>query len=257
MADGEKRNLLRLHDDAVSAITDEILDLALDLLDPTCKQLAEELRERCPGAVPVRLPPAGTAPPVTVAARHAAALYASAFTAAVQVPPAARAGSAVVWADGEHELMVYPHRVRVLFRDGFVLVGITVYTEQTGTAEVSVPFAVGSASAPAGLMIATEPLPRGPALVAERWGDQLIAAAWQALVHLTGGIAAAAGTDTGGAALIPAALTAAAAGLTVLPQATPGTPATAPPSGAMPPPTTAPPSGATPPSGDSPPAGQG
>lgn len=239
MADSKTRNLLRLQDDAVSAITEEMLDLALDLLDPTCKQLAEELRERCPGAAPVRLPPAGTAPPVTVAARHAAALYTTAFSAAVQVPPAATAGSAVVWAEGEHELLVHPERVRVLFRDGFVLVGVTVYTEQTGTVEVSVPFAVGSASTPAGLMIATEPVPRGPALVVERWGDQLIAAAWQALVHLAGGIAAAAGADTGGASLIPAALTATAAGLTVLPQATPGMPATAPPPG------------------DSPPAGQG
>jgi hypothetical protein len=219
----------------VSAIREELLDLALDLLDPTCRQLAEELRERCPGVVPVRLPPGATAPPVTVSAHQAAALYSTAFAAAVQVPPAAPAGAAVVWADGEHELLVYPDRVRVLFRDGFVLAGVTVYTEQTGTVEISVPFAVGSESAPAGLMIATEPVPRGPAIVVERWGDQLIAAAWAALVRLAGGIAAAAGADHSGASLIPVALTATAAGLSVLPQATPSTPATAPPSRGSPP----------------------
>lgn len=231
MADKGNPRFTGLAPDAISAIREELTDIALDLIDPTCRQLAEELRERCPGAVPVRLPPGATAPPTTVRAHHAAALYATAFAAAAQVPSTAPASTAVVWADGEHELLVYPDRVRVLFRDGFVLAGITVYTEQTGTVEVSVPFAVGSASAPAGLMIATEPVPRGPAIVVERWGDQLIAAAWQALVHLAGGIAAAAGTDTTGASLIPTALTAGAAGLTVLAQATPGTPASAPPSG--------------------------
>jgi hypothetical protein len=239
MADRENPRLARPAREPLSAIREELLDLALDLLDPTCRQLAEEFRERCPGAVPVRLPPGATAPPATVSAHHAVALYRIAFAAAAQVPSTAPAGAAVVWADGEHELLVYPDQVRVLFHDGFVLVGITVYTEQTGRVEVSVPFAVGSESAPAGLMIATEPVPRGPALVVERWGDQLIAAAWQALVHLAGGIAAAAGADTGGGTLIPAALTATATGLAVLPQATPRTPATAP-------------RGA-----DSPPAGQG
>lgn len=234
MADRDNPRLTGLARHAMSAIREELADLALDLIDPTCRQLAEELRERCPGTVPVRLPPGATARPMTVSAHHAAALYVTAFAAAAQVPSTAPASTAVVWADGEHELLVYPDRVRVLFQDGFVLAGITVYTEQTGTVEVSVPFAVGSASAPAGLMIATEPVPRGPALVVERWGDQLIAAAWQALVHLAGGIAATAGTDTSGAPLIPAALTATAAGLTVLPQATPGTPATATPPGGSP-----------------------
>jgi hypothetical protein len=213
---------------AASVIAEEVTDLALDLIDPTCRQLAEELRERCPGAAPVRLRPGATAPPMTVSARHSAALYATAFAAtalaATAPAPSTAPAGAVVWADGEHELLVYPDRVRVVFRHGFVLAGITVFTEQTGTVEVSVPFAVGTTSEPAGLMIATEPVPRGPALLAERWGDQLIAAAWQALVHLTGGIAAAAGTDTAGGPLIPVALTASAAGLTVLPQATPVTP---------------------------------
>jgi hypothetical protein len=234
MADRDDPQHTGLARHATSAIREELLDLALDLIDPTCRQLAEELRERCPGAVPVRLPPGVTAQPTTVSAHHAAALYATAFAAAAQVPSTAPAGTAVVWADGEHELLVYPDRVRVLFQDGFVLTGITVHTEQTGTVEVSVPFAVGTASAPAGLMIATEPVPRGPAIVVERWGDQLIAVAWQALIYLAGGIAAAAGADNSGASLIPAALTAAAAGLTVLPQATPGAPATAPHSGDSP-----------------------
>src|SRR5262249_41233449 len=151
---------------------DEVEDLILDLLDPTCKLLAEELRERCPGLVPVKRPPGETAPPVTVDSQHSAALFTTAFAAAAQAPSAAP-GTAVVWADVEHELLVYPARVRALFGDGFVLVGITVFTEQTGTVEVSVPFAVGSSAAPAGLMIATEPVPRGPALLVERWGDQL------------------------------------------------------------------------------------
>jgi hypothetical protein len=221
VADRDAGHLPGLARHAIAAIRDELADLALDLIDPTCKELAEELRERCPGVVPVRLPPGATAPPVSVGSAHSAALYATAFAAATQLPATAPSGSAVVWADGEHEVLIHPGRVRVLFRDGFVLVGMTVFTEQTGTVEITVPFAVGTAAEPAGLMIATEPVPRGPALVVERWGDQLIAAAWQALVHLAGGIAASAGSDTAGAPLIPVALTASAAGLTVLPQATP------------------------------------
>jgi len=221
MADSE----LGLVGRAVSEITGEVTAVALELLDPACRQLVEELREKCPDALacaPVKLPPGATAPPVVIDPKRSAALFTIAFTAAARAPAgAAGQAAAVVWADGEHELLVYPGRTRVLFQDGFVLVGVAVFTEQSGAVEISVPFAVGRASAPTGLMIATEPVPRGPALLVERWGDQLIAAAWQALLYVASGAAAAAGTDSTGQPLIPAAVAAGDTGLTVLPQATP------------------------------------
>jgi len=176
----------------------------------------------------VQLPPGKTAPPVVIHQAAAGRLIATAFAAAARGPGAPAPGSGpVVWADGEHELLVHPERARALFADGFVLIGVTVFTEQTGAVEISVPFAVGRRDAPTGLMAATEPVPRGPALITERWGEQLIAAAWQALIRVAGDAATGAGTDLSGQPLIPVALIAGDAGLTVLPQATPAVSATA------------------------------
>jgi hypothetical protein len=99
------------------------------------------------------------------------------------------------------------------------LVGIPVFSEQSGDAEVVISFAVGRPDAPTGLIMATEGLPRGPTVVVEKWGDQLVAAAWTALVEMSSGIAAAAGVDDQNQPLLPAALIADSKGITVTPQA--------------------------------------
>ena len=205
MSDSEFTRLKGAARHATSAVTEQVRGLAT-----------------VPGGKP--LPPGATAPPVQLSPQQSGAMFATSFAATMGAPaPPSPAGAppAVVWRDGEHELLIYPGRARLLLQDGFALVGISVYAEQTGAVEIAVPFAVGRPSAPTGLMIATEPVPRGPALLAERWGDQLIAAAWHALLNLAAGVAAAAGTDTGGAPLIPVSLTADPGGLTVLPQAAP------------------------------------
>ena len=204
------------------AVTEEAGGTAERVIGPACAKLVAELRDGRPeDFASGPLPPGQAGPPVTLATEQVSALYLTAFAAVAGAspPPTGAPPGPVVWSDGEHELLVQPAAVRILFQEGFVLVGIPVYTEQTGPAEISVPFAVGSASQPAGLMIATETVPRGPALLVERWGDQLIAAAWRALVHMVSGVAAAAGSDTGGGLLIAAALAAEPDGLTVLPQA--------------------------------------
>jgi hypothetical protein len=221
MADHEGGAIRRTVSRALAAAADEASDMARQVADPACAKLVEELRLRCPGAFPPGpLPPGQVAPPVTIDPGRSLGLYSTTFAAAAgAAPSAAGAPSQVVWADGEHELLVIVAKVRILLQDGFVLVGVPVYTEQTGAVEICVPFAVGGKGAPTGLMIATEKTPRGPALLVERWGDQLIAVAWQALVHFAGGIAGAAGSDDAGQPLIPASLTAGPAGLTVLPQA--------------------------------------
>ncbi len=203
-------------------VAEEAADLAGQVVDPACAKLVADLRVRCPAAFAATpLPPGQPGQPVTIPPAQAAALYTTAFAAVAGAGAVGPAGGAapVVWSDGEHELLVRPAAVRVLLPDGFVLVGVPVYTEQTGEVEISVPFAVGRAAAPAGLMIATEPVPRGPALLVERWGDELIAVAWQALMHVAGGVAAAMGSDTAGQPLIPAAIAAGPNGLSVLPQA--------------------------------------
>jgi hypothetical protein len=125
----------------------------------------------------------------------------------------------VIWVDGGNELLVRLSKIRVVTRDGFVLVGITVYTEQTGDTEIVVPFAVGSPESPLGLIAATEPRPRGDTAILDIWSDQLIAAAWEALMRVAADTAAAAGVDDTNEALLATGLVASDTGLIVTPQA--------------------------------------
>jgi hypothetical protein len=123
----------------------------------------------------------------------------------------AAGGGQVVWTDGDAELLVRADAARVRCVDGAVLVGLPVYTDQTGEAEVVLAFAVG-----AGLRMAAERPPRGPDTVVDRWGEALLAAGWDALVAVAAGVAAA-GNGSGGTPgpARPVALAATADGLTV------------------------------------------
>jgi len=157
---------------------------------------------------------------VTMTAARAQASFQRAFAAAV----AGTAGSAdpradVVWVDGDNELLVRPAKTRVVLKTGFVLVGITVYTEQTKDVEIVVPFAVGAPDDPLGLTVATESIARGPAPIVETWSGPLIAAAWDALLRVGADVAATAGVDEDNHPLLPIALVADEKGLAVTPQA--------------------------------------
>ena len=188
-------------------------------LSPECERAVAALRQRCPDAFPPDpLKPGEPAPPVALEVEIAQAVYRAAFAAAAGPAEARRAGAAV-WTQSGAELLVRLGRVRVRFIDGLVLVGIPVFCEQTEDAEVVVAFAVGAEDAPAGMVIATEPLPRGPAVIVDRWGDALAAVAHQALIAVAQGIAGAAGEDLDGDPLLPAALQASPDGLEVTPQA--------------------------------------
>jgi hypothetical protein len=164
--------------------------------------------------------PGETAPDVVVSAADSHARLQRAFATAV----AGTGGTTddlpdIVWVDGDNELLVRPSKMRVVFRTGFALVGITVYTQQTGDVEVVVPFALGTPDQPLGLIAATETTPRGPAAIVDAWGDPLIAAAWDALLRVARDTAAAAGVDDAHQPLAPIALAADRHGLTVTPQA--------------------------------------
>lgn len=187
-------------------------------LDPECERAVAALREKCPDAFPHDpLKPGQPAPPVPLAVETAQALYRSFFAAAGG--PIEAGGTDAVWTQSDAELLVRLSRTRVRFLDGLMLVGIPVFCEQTGDAEIVVAFAVGAEDAPAGMVIATERRPRGPALIVDRWGEALTAAAQRALIALAQGIAGAAGEDVDGAPLLPAALQASAEGLEITPQA--------------------------------------
>lgn len=182
-------------------------------LDERCARLLKQLREQCPGAVPPPPPkPGGLSEPIVVGATDLDRLLRAALSAE-------DADGVVLLTDGDSELLVDPARSRALIGEGVILVALGVECDQTGAAEVTVPFAVGSAQATAGMIMATERVPRGPAIVTGRWGEALVAMAWEALVGVTAGLSRHVGGDLDAAPLIPGALAAAPGSITVVPQA--------------------------------------
>jgi len=125
----------------------------------------------------------------------------------------------VIWEQAGSELLVHLARTRVQVVKGLVIVGMTVETNQSGKVEVTIPFAVGRPDRLAGMVVTTEPKPRGPTLIIDRWGDALIAAAWQALVDVVGTLTARAGVDEDGTPLLPGAVVADDSRLSVVAQA--------------------------------------
>jgi hypothetical protein len=124
---------------------------------------------------------------------------------------------AIVWTQDGNELVVNTGKVTVDLDDGLVLVTIPVSCDQSTDATVQVPFAVGGATQPAGLVAATEERPRGPAVIVDVWAEALTAFAWRELLTVLMRIAAQAGVDEDGAGLVPIALTATKDAVTMLP----------------------------------------
>lgn len=127
--------------------------------------------------------------------------------------------SEVVWVEGENELAVGIAGVDVKLSDGLIRVLIPVRCDQTGAASVEVLFATGSPTEPAGLYAATARRPNGPEIVVTAWGDALVAFAWQCVLDLITGIAAATGKDMRGNLLVPVELAVSARGIRILPMA--------------------------------------
>jgi hypothetical protein len=125
----------------------------------------------------------------------------------------------VMWYDHDSEVLVHLDRTMIKLGDGLVLVALTLETDQTGAGQLTVPLGVGSAQLPAGLVVVAESRPRGPAVLADRWGQAVTAAAWRALLDSAHALALHAGTDTSGARLVPGAVSCDGKSFSVLPQA--------------------------------------
>lgn len=178
-------------------------------LDKRCRELLAELRERCPHLLPPEpLKPGQPGPTLEIDPKNLQAL----FHEALRPEPDAEV---LLWRDGDNELLVEAARVRLHVADGLVLVDVPVACDQTGRVVVHVPFAVGSGRREAGLVVATEARPRGPAEIVELWGEALVALAWQALLEVAAALARESGEDLDGAGLIPVALRAGRGGLTL------------------------------------------
>lgn len=125
----------------------------------------------------------------------------------------------VVWVEGENELAVNLVELNVKLSTGLVRIGIPVRCDQTRSAMVEVLFAVGSPDQPAGLYAAAPRRPQGPEVVVAAWGDALVAFAWQCVLSLVTGIAAATGKDERGNLLVPVELAVSARGIEIVPMA--------------------------------------
>lgn len=125
----------------------------------------------------------------------------------------------VVWVRGDSEIAVHAARTRVALGPGTLVVGVRVETDQTGSAEIVVPFALGSPTLEAGLVMAVPTRADGPALLVEQWGDVIVAAVYRALLDAVTAAAATAGVDADGHALLPGAISTDGDVLVIVPQA--------------------------------------
>jgi len=98
------------------------------------------------------------------------------------LPAGFAAPGPVVWVDGADEVLVHLPSLRVALRDRLVAVSVDLETDQTGRETLVMPFSVGGPRDPAGLIAATEALPRGDGLLVGRWGRIVQDAVWSALL---------------------------------------------------------------------------
>jgi hypothetical protein len=183
----------------------QLSDVFLELLE---KILPALLRKFFPNFTPDKpLPPSAVGPEVPLPK----ATFAQLMTAA-----AASSNQGVeVWTKDDSALVVATGKVTLNLADGLVIVQIPVWCDQI-EATVQVPFAMGGANTPSGMLVATEETPRGPDAIITGWSEALIAFAWKTLLTVVTQVAAATGKDQDGAGLIPAALTATPDGVRIL-----------------------------------------
>ena len=158
--------------------------------------------------VPEPLPAGTVGPEIPLDAGEVQQLFVAAATQGNQ--------GSQIWERDENELLVLTANVRVRLDDGLVVVTIPVSSDQTGNVSVEVPFAVGSQDKPAGMVVAVEERPRGPAQIVDLWGESLVAFAWRIFLSVTTKVAFNTGDDQDREGLIPAALTASREGLGIL-----------------------------------------
>lgn len=90
----------------------------------------------------------------------------------------------VVWIDGGDEVLVHIDSIRTKIADGMLLVSIDFESDQTKRTPLVISLALGNTDDPAGLVAATDNLPRGNGLLASRWGRAAQDAVWASLLEL-------------------------------------------------------------------------
>jgi hypothetical protein len=191
------------------------------LVSAECKKLLAAVRQRCPGLLPPDpVEPGTVVGTVSLKASEAEPLFPAAAVLAAGIDPLGVARDpTVLWREGDRELVIRPMKVSARFGLGVIAVTIPVSCDQVGDTEVHVSFVVGDPKRPAGLLATTEDRPRGPAVVVDAWGDNLVAFAWHVVVEVATNVAGAAGRDVDGSRLVPIGLTVTPDLLQVVPMA--------------------------------------
>ena len=127
--------------------------------------------------------------------------------------------SEILWVDGANQLAIDLGKLDVRADEGQIQLRVPVRCDEVGAGEVMVLFVVGSDKEPAGLYAAVSKRPVGPELVVDLWGDALVAFAWQCVLGMVSGIAAATGKDARGNLLVPVELVARPRGVGIVPMA--------------------------------------
>lgn len=170
-----------------------------DELVKRCRKLLAELRKNCPDLVPKKpLPPGRPGAKIPLDIKTTQALFHEAMRPL--------RGEAVLWRSGDNELIVQTDKVKLSFEEGTLIVSIPVSCDQLKRAIVHVPFALGNTERDAGLVVATESVPRGPIKVISIWGEALTAYAWKSFLQVVSTLASESGEDLDGQGLIPFAL---------------------------------------------------
>jgi hypothetical protein len=90
----------------------------------------------------------------------------------------------ILWRDLDDEVLVHLDSVVVRFVERYAIVSVDLETEQTGRASLIVTLAFGTPEDAAGLVAATDALPRGNPVLAARWGRVLQETVWTALLDV-------------------------------------------------------------------------
>lgn len=90
----------------------------------------------------------------------------------------------VVWVEAGDEVVAHLDSLKVRLLDSLIVASLDLECDQTGRTPLVCVFATGAGGDPAGLLLTTDELPRGNALLAARWGRVVQNVVWASLVNL-------------------------------------------------------------------------
>jgi hypothetical protein len=93
-------------------------------------------------------------------------------------------GAAVIWVDGDAEIIVDGPALRVALHPGIILIELSFVSDQTQRTSLVFPFSVGRTLDDAALLAVTEEHARGHKVIAARWGSLAQDMLWRSLLQV-------------------------------------------------------------------------